>query len=213
MPRPMKKGLSYFPMDTDFFASKTVKGLRRELGAVGILTYVNLLCRIYGNGWFYRFYSPEELSMDIAEDLTSVRVKTTAEEVTEALRYCIDHALLDADLFAMGIATGKALQEQYLLSVCKAKRHIGMDAYCLVDVGAVLEKNGIRTEGTEVAARGRQKTVPADAEILAFFTENLSDPERAAQEALRFKEYNAARAWSCMPSWHVAAARWLDRIK
>ena len=35
MARPAKKGLEYFPMDTDFFADKKIRLLRGEFGAAG----------------------------------------------------------------------------------------------------------------------------------------------------------------------------------
>ena len=34
MARPIKKGLEYLPMDTDFFADKKIRLLRGEFGAI-----------------------------------------------------------------------------------------------------------------------------------------------------------------------------------
>ena len=55
MPRPKKRGFMYFPLDTDFFLDENVKLLRRSYGSAGVLTYINLMCKIYRNGYYYCF--------------------------------------------------------------------------------------------------------------------------------------------------------------
>ena len=57
MARPVKQGFVYFPFDTSFFQNKKINTLRREFGSLGILTYINILCRVYDQGYAYRFTS------------------------------------------------------------------------------------------------------------------------------------------------------------
>lgn len=53
MARPKKSGLSYFPLDTDFFDNDSrIKILKARYRADGIMIYVYLLCEIYKNGYY-----------------------------------------------------------------------------------------------------------------------------------------------------------------
>ena len=112
MPRPLKAGLDYFPLDTDFFTNKKIKNLRRAHGTIGVLTYLNLLCRVYKNGYYYQFDDLEELSMDIAEEIACAQLRATATSVAETINYLVGRGILAEGLFERGIISGVALQEQ-----------------------------------------------------------------------------------------------------
>lgn len=150
MPRPFKVGLDYFPLDTDFFTNKKTKNLRRAHDSIGVLTYLNLMCRVYRNGYYYKFDDLEELSMDIAEEIASNQLRRVAASVTETINYLVGRGILDEGLFERGIISGVALQEQYAISAYKAKRKIEMDVHCLVDVNEVIAKNRFNSEETAV---------------------------------------------------------------
>ena len=150
MPRPLKQGLDYFPIDVNFFQNKKVKNLRREKGAIGVLTYFDLLCKIFENGYYFRFDDIRELSMDIAEDIASEQLRATSSRVTEAINYLVERGILDEGLFEQGIISGEAMQEQYVLATKAAKRKPKMDVHLLVDVDAVIQKNAVSSEETGV---------------------------------------------------------------
>lgn len=157
MPRPLKQGLDYFPLDTDFFTNKKTKRLRRAHDTIGILTYLNLLSRVYREGYFYRFDDLEEFSMDIAEEIANKQLRSVAAGVTETINYLVERGILDQGLFEKGVISGVALQEQYVISTYKAKRKIKMDVHLLVDVDEVIsefkknsEETPINSEKTEV---------------------------------------------------------------
>lgn len=42
MPRPIKKGLTYFPLDVDFFRDRKIKTLKGRFGVDGIILYLSL---------------------------------------------------------------------------------------------------------------------------------------------------------------------------
>lgn len=241
MPRPLKTGLDYFPLDTDFFTNKKIKNLRRAHGAIGVLTYLNLLCRVYKNGYYYQFDDLEELSMDIAEEIACAQLRATATGVAETINYLVGRGILAEWLFERGIISGVALQEQYVLSAYKAKRKIDMDVHCLVDVDLVIAKNKVNSEETDVSAEetevntefgtqskskvnkskkesfttttdsGVEPTPPTDLEILEFFEKHHF--EAPETEAYRFKTYNASRGWDCLPKWQDAALLWRMRMR
>ena len=150
MPRPLKQGLDYFPIDVSFFHNKKTKNLRRVRDAEGILTYICLLCKVYEQGYYFKFDDLSELSMDIAEEITSKQLRATASGVTETINYLVERGILDEGLFKQGIISGVALQEQYVLATKAAKRKPKMDVHLLVDVDAVIQKNAVSSEETGV---------------------------------------------------------------
>ena len=153
MGRKLKKGLDYFPLYHDFFTNKKTQALRRAHSHVGILTYLNILCRVYDNGYYYRFDDFDELCMDIAEEIANEQLRRTATGVAETINYLVGRGILDEGLFKQGVISGVALQEQYVMSSYKAKRKIEMGVYCLLqkseeaaDVGGSIPKNEISSE-------------------------------------------------------------------
>ena len=156
MPRPYKIGLDYFPLDTDFFMNKKTKSLRRAHDSIGVLAELNLMCRVYRNGYYYKFDDLNELSMDIAEEIASNQLRKVAAGVTETINYLVERGILDEELFKRGIISGVALQEQYVISAYKAKRKIEMDVHCLVDVNDVISKNKVNSEETQVNSEETQ---------------------------------------------------------
>lgn len=153
MPRPKKTGFAYFSLDTDYFSNKKTKALRRAHGTIGILTYINLLCKVYATkGYYYEFNDIDELSHDIAEEITNVQIERTATCVTETINYLVGRGILNEGLFKQGIISGEALQEQYVISAYKAKRKIEMDVYCLVDVLEIVRKIRVSSEETPISS-------------------------------------------------------------
>ena len=124
MARPQKKGFDYFPLDCDFFngGSQKIRALKRACGAVGILTYINLLCKVYKNGYYLEFTDINDLAYTIAEEITSTQIAKTASCVLRSINYLADINLIDKDSLKKGGITSYAIQEQYTLSCVKAKR-------------------------------------------------------------------------------------------
>lgn len=239
MARPYKAGLDYFPLDADFFTNKKIKNLRRAHGTIGVLTYLNLLCRVYSNGYYYRFDDIEELSMDIAEEIANAQLRSVATSVTETINYLVGRGILSQELFERGIISGEALQEQYVLSAYKAKRQLKMDVHCLVDVNVVIQKSKVNSEEIRVnseetkvnAENGTQSKVnknnnnnslslgactrvePTIVDIARYFEQSGLKKTDALKEAQKFIEYNASRSWDCLKkgTWEQTADNWLAR--
>ena len=150
MGRPVKRGLDYFPLDVDFFTNKKIKALRRAHGLIGVLTYLNLLCRIYENGYYYRFDSLSELSLDIAEEIANEQIKRVATCVTETINYLVGQEILAEGLFKQGIISGPAMQEQYGEILRAMKRKADFEEYSLIPLGDCTLENKVFTEETGV---------------------------------------------------------------
>lgn len=53
MARPLKKGLGYFPLDTNMLSDRKIQRLVHRYGCKGICTYLTVLCEIYGERGYY----------------------------------------------------------------------------------------------------------------------------------------------------------------
>jgi hypothetical protein len=239
MARPIKQGLDYFPVDVGFFHNKKIKNLRRAKGTIGVMTYFNLMCRIYENGYYYRFDDIDELSMDIAEEIACEQLRATASRVTETINYLVGRGILDEELFKRGIISGQAMQEQYVLATKAAKRKVNMDVHLLVDVDLVVQKNSVSAEESEVsseetkvnAENGTQSKVnkinnnnslslsactrvePTIVDAARYFEQYGLKKTDALKEAEKFIEFNASRSWDCLKkgTWEQTADSWLAR--
>ena len=149
MGRHQKDGFGYFPLDTNFFyASEKIEALASANGAIGLITCINIFCRVYASGYYYKFTSIESLARSIAKDIMSERdqLKHITSEVTKSLHCMVETGLIDRDLFEMNIISGRSMQEQFADMVRKAKRNTVIDSYNLVGVNVVTPENGISSE-------------------------------------------------------------------
>lgn len=161
MGRDLKVGFGYFPLDTDIFSNnKKIKALRRAHGSIGLLTYLSIICKIYYNGYYFKFDDLEELAMDIAEEISSEQFKRVSARVIETINYLVERGMLDEALFKQGIISGIAMQEQYVRSAYTAKRKIVMDVHCLVDVGDCIRK--IRKSSEEKGISSEEKQISSE---------------------------------------------------
>ena len=242
MGRHQKDGFGYFPLDTNFFyASEKIEALASANGAIGLITCINIFCRVYASGYYYKFTSIESLARSIAKDIMSERdqLKHITSEVTKSLHCMVETGLIDRDLFEMNIISGRSMQEQFADMVRKAKRNTVIDSYNLVGVNVVTPENGISSEemgiSSEEGTQSKVKknkyttttTVPARAcarkavetvenppmmsEVFMYFNE--MDIDQASSESAAFYAYNAKRGWDCLPNWKAAADLWAARIE
>lgn len=118
MARPQKIKLDYFPLVCGFFQDERIIALRREHGALGIVTYIFLLTKVYDNGYYLKIPSLESFSQTIAENITSNREPTAkvATHVVKAIRYMAEIDLLSKQHLKMNCITGVRIQEQYAKS-------------------------------------------------------------------------------------------------
>ncbi|WP_455639151.1 DUF4373 domain-containing protein [Parabacteroides sp.] len=92
MARPLKKGLGYFPLDTDMLSDRKIRRLVHRYGCKGICTYLTVLCEIYGERGYYIPYN-DDFCFDIAFTIDLEEV-----EVKEIILYCVEVRLFDSEL-------------------------------------------------------------------------------------------------------------------
>ncbi len=118
MARPQKIELDYFPLVCGFFQDERIIALRREHGALGIATYIFLLTKVYGHGYYIKIRSLESFAQTIAENIASSREPTAkvATHVIKAIRYMAEIDLISKQHLKVNCITGVKIQEQYAKS-------------------------------------------------------------------------------------------------
>ena len=108
MARPKKKGLDYFPVDTDIFQNVKIRRLIRRHKQAGFLLYMQLLCDIYRHSFYIQL--TDDYCFDLAEqwNLTERGVKTM-------IRSMIEFGLFYNNLHRKDILTSRSIQERYFI--------------------------------------------------------------------------------------------------
>ena len=108
MSRPIKKGLSYFPLDTDILSDRKTRRLFQNYGCEAFSTYMAILCEAYGTTGYYVRYT-DDFCFDIGFTLN-----LKEERVREIIGFCVEIRLFNRDLFArQGILTSFGIQSRY----------------------------------------------------------------------------------------------------
>lgn len=116
MARPKKNGLSYFPLDADFFNDNKIKILKARYGADGIMTYVYLLCEVYKQGYYIKVDNDFEyiLSSDLGMG---------ADKVKQVLTFLLSRSLFDNKLFQSdAVLTSAGIQKRFQVAVRERAR-------------------------------------------------------------------------------------------
>lgn len=104
----MKKGLSYFPLDTDFMRNQKMQRLLLEYGCEGLSVFIVLLCEIYATNGYY---------MPISHVLflnTGFILKLKEEKVKKIISFCVQLDLFNQSLYDNAqILTSYGIQERY----------------------------------------------------------------------------------------------------
>lgn len=113
MARPVKTGLEYFALDTDFFSDLSIRYLKANHGPIGITLYLYILCYIYKDKGYY-IICDEQFILIASEEL-----KTEVNQIREIIKYLINNGLLiekkiSKDIIAI---TSRRIQRNYQAGV------------------------------------------------------------------------------------------------
>ena len=126
MARPIKKGLDYFPVDTDIFENIQVRKLRKYHKSFGFLVYFTILCDIYKKEGYFLQVSDDYI-YDLAE-----RTERTEEEIQSIIDFCLQINLFDQEKYVrFHILTSKSIQERYILVIKRCKNPICDEFNCI----------------------------------------------------------------------------------
>ena len=116
MARPKKSGLSYFPLDVDFFEDPKIKILRARYGRDGIVFYIYLLCEIYRQGYYIQV--DDDFEYIISDDLKMDQIKAK-----QVLNFLLSRSLFDNTLFQSDkVLTSAGIQRRFQLAVKERAR-------------------------------------------------------------------------------------------
>ena len=116
MARPKKSGLSYFPLDTDFFEDNKIRILKARYGNDGMILYIYLLCGIYKEGYYMQVDDDFEyiLSDDLGMDQNKAK---------QVLNFLLSRSLFDNTLFQSDkVLTSAGIQKRFQLAVKERAR-------------------------------------------------------------------------------------------
>lgn len=151
MARIKKKGLDYFPLNTDFIHDRTVRRLMKREGDSALSILVEVLSYIYaGEGYYVHadrlFY----------EDLSAGLYEKSADDVERVIRLAVEYGLFDSGLFERGcILTSVEIQRQYLFSTRRRSVSHLEAAYCLLPNEEVSEN---KIDAGDKSPAGSEKT-------------------------------------------------------
>lgn len=126
------KGLTYFPMDVDYYDDDKVFALMDAYGPLGDSVYKNILSLVYRQGYYLEI-PIDRLAAQITRRIGS-RWIDTIEQIREIILCCGRLGLLCDELLQRGVVTSKAIQKRY--SVIKARSKWSREHYWLLDDSA-----------------------------------------------------------------------------
>ena len=129
MPRQQKPGLSYVPLDVDFFTDNKIRILRARFGNNGIAVYIYLLCEIYKKGYYMEWN--DDFKFILAADLN-----LSDGFIEQVLTFLLERSLLDSTLFKSDtILTSPGIQRRFQLAVKERakKTPVKVEGFWLLD--------------------------------------------------------------------------------
>lgn len=111
MARPAKKGLDYYPSDTNRRNDFKIMDLLNQYGPLGYTIYDFCLQYVYENGYFLD--APlQQVCLTLCRDIGAKWVKDK-NLVGQVIDYCADIGLFDKDLLRQNVMTSVGIQRRY----------------------------------------------------------------------------------------------------
>jgi hypothetical protein len=117
MARPIKQGLDYFSLDTDFLQNRKVRRIKMACGPQSISVLICLLCNIYRSSGYYILWD-EDLPFLIADE-----IGVSEGAVTEIMKKALQVEFFNQPLYDRHkILTSKEIQNRYTKVCTDSKR-------------------------------------------------------------------------------------------
>ncbi len=131
MARPIKDGVDYFPMNTDFYNDDKVRLLRAEFGAKGMYILSFLLCEVYRtNGYFIKW---DKNKCFLVSD--GAGCGCSPEYISEFISGCLRCSFFDERVFnVFGVLTSAGIQRRYIRMFNSRDEIRIYEEYWLLDV-------------------------------------------------------------------------------
>src|SRR4028119_1674225 len=162
MGRQHKTGLDYFPVDVDIFDDPKLEFVAARFGSVGEIVSMKLLCRIYRNGYYYKWNEDEAL-------LFAKRVGGGCQHslVNDVVHELVKRDFFDKSIFdSFQILTSRGIQRRYFEAVVRRKDLSVDPRISLVSVNGIINREdadiipidaGRSTQRKEKESRGKNR--------------------------------------------------------
>lgn len=123
MARPQKKGLLYFPFDTDFFADLKIRALSARYGSDGLIFYIWLLAEIYRENGYYIVWNED------SEDAAIASLGLPEGSMKQIMTFLASRSLIVEITLASSdtIITSPNIQKRYQEAAKSLRREIIVD--------------------------------------------------------------------------------------
>lgn len=111
MARPAKKGLDYYPSDTNRRNDFKIMDLLNQYGPLGYTIYDFCLQYVYENGYFLDV-PLQQVCLTLCRDIGAKWIKSK-NLVGQVIDYCADIGLFDKDLLRQNVMTSVGIQRRY----------------------------------------------------------------------------------------------------
>ena len=117
MARPKKNGLSYFPLDVDFYIDNKFQMLLLKHSTKGLYLVLILLCKIYKEGYYYKWTAEER-------QLLARETRIHDEKIQEVVETSLNVGIFSKEKYEKyKILTSKGIQERYF-EVSKRRKEL-----------------------------------------------------------------------------------------
>lgn len=133
MARKTKIGLSYFPLDVNFFTDDKILFVSARFGIKGELIAIKLLCKIYSDKGYYKKWSEDEAL------LFAKHVGFEYMLVNDVVNELIKRDFFNKIIFdSFGVLTSKGIQERYFEVASRRKENVEIKEYLInVDINSL----------------------------------------------------------------------------
>lgn len=186
MARIQKRGLDYFPVNSDFIHDRSVRRLMKREGDIALAVLIEAFSYLYGGEGYY--VCADRL---FCEDISFGLFDTDVEDVERIIRSAVECGLFDSRLFEEhGVLTSADIQRQYLLCVRKRTAVRIEPAYCLLSEDELPGRKEEKTRETGAETEESAALMPQNVTLIAQSKEkkskektpSLSPPEGAKEE-------------------------------
>lgn len=239
--RPIKRGMTWTPWDTDVFEDERIFELISAQGWKGFSVYFYLCQKIYGlEGYFIKCATPSFACMTAQKMGGGVG----AETVQETILFCLRVGLFDNSLYERwGILTSHGIQKRFANGLKKKTDKTVISEYWLLNdeenseicpclVFRALNDSFRGKNSGFCGENGTFRSLREEEENIKTHTLSapvrVSEPQAPSVEEVRtyfaahgvtdpieiteFLRYNEVRGWSCLPAWEQKANLWIAKV-
>ncbi|MCQ4139199.1 Lin1244/Lin1753 domain-containing protein [Chryseobacterium sp. EO14] len=129
MARPIKKGLDYFPLNTNIESNDKMQLIESEFGSKGFAIVVKLFCKIYAeNGYYYPWTEEKKL-------LFAKKTGESVGLVDEIVKRSVKWGIFDEFVFnQFHVLTSKGIQSRFLEAVTRRGKVEILSELLLIDI-------------------------------------------------------------------------------